>query len=282
MKRLSITLFAVFSIVVSVWAQSPREQIESYLVDWQNNGQKENTQLFFARKFLGVPYVAHTLEQKGDERLVVNLKQLDCTTLVETVMALTICAEQGKNSYDDYQKILTTLRYRHGILDGYVSRLHYFTDWIVDNTKLGLVEETQSPNPPFTAIQRINVNYMSTHPSAYSALKAHPEWVKTIAKTEKTINGKTFRYIPKSKVANTAAMKKAVKDGDIIAITCNNKGLDIAHLGFAVWQKDGLHLLNASSIHKKVVEEPMTLRQYLKKHPSQTGIRVIKVKINQN
>lgn len=277
MKRLFITLFAAFAVVIAACAQSTSEQIESYLSDWQENGQEENTELFFARKFLGVPYVAHTLEQKGDERLVVNLKQLDCTTLVETVVALTICAQRGKTTYDDYQKILTILRYRHGRLNGYVSRLHYFTDWIIDNSQLGLIEETQSPNPPFTAVQRINVNYMSTHPSAYSALKAHPEWVNTIAKTEKAINGKTFRYIPKSQVANTAAMREAVKDGDIIAITCNKKGLDIAHLGFAVWKKDGLHLLNASSIHKKVVEESMTLRQYLMQHPSHTGIRVVKV-----
>ena len=67
-----------------------------------------------------------------------------------------------------------------------------------------------------------------------------------------------------------------MRDGDIIAITCQKPGLDIAHLGFAVWQKDGLHLLNASQIHKRVVEEPMTLRQYLEKHPSHTGIRIVR------
>ena len=75
----------------------------------------------------------------------------------------------------------------------------------------------------------------------------------------------------------TEALRKAVSDGDIIAITCNKPGLDIAHLGFAVWQKDGLHLLNASQIHKKVVQEPMTLYQYLQKHPSHTGIRIIRI-----
>lgn len=264
-------------VAMASWAQSPREQVESLLTDWRAHGDGSSTELFFARKFIGVPYVAHTLERQGEEQLVVNLAQLDCTTLVETVAALTLCAESGKTSYDDYERILTTLRYRQGNLDGYVSRLHYFTDWIIDNEELGLVEERQSPNPPFTAIQKVKVSYMSTHPSAYSALKAHPEWVKPIAKTEQALNGKTFRYIPKAKVANTKAMREAVKDGDIIAITCNKKGLDIAHLGFAVWRKDGLHLLNASSIHKKVIEEPMTLRQYLAKHPSHTGIRIIKL-----
>jgi hypothetical protein len=72
-------------------------------------------------------------------------------------------------------------------------------------------------------------------------------------------------------------MRKAVRDGDIIAITCQKPGLDIAHLGFAVWRSDGLHLLNASQLHKRVVEEPMTLGQYLAKHPSHTGIRIIRI-----
>jgi hypothetical protein len=72
-------------------------------------------------------------------------------------------------------------------------------------------------------------------------------------------------------------MRKTVHDGDILAITCSKPGLEIAHLGFAVWRKDGLHLLNASQLHKKVVEEPMTLYRYLKKHRSHTGIRVIRI-----
>jgi hypothetical protein len=94
---------------------------------------------------------------------------------------------------------------------------------------------------------------------------------------EQRVSGAKFRYIPKSLVSNSSLLRKAVRDGDIIAITCKKKGLDIAHLGFAVWQNDGLHLLNASMLHKKVVLEPMTLAQYLQKHPSHTGIRIIRI-----
>jgi hypothetical protein len=72
-------------------------------------------------------------------------------------------------------------------------------------------------------------------------------------------------------------MRNAVKDGDIIAITTSKAGLDTSHIGIAVWHRDGLHLLNASQIHQKVVEEPMTMYQYMQKHPSQTGIRVVKL-----
>jgi hypothetical protein len=118
---------------------------------------------------------------------------------------------------------------------------------------------------------------MSTHPSSYQALKDHPEYVSVIAKQERQVSGAKYRYIPKKLVGKSKLLRKAIKDGDIIAITCNKAGLDIAHLGFAVWRADGLHLLNASQLHHKVVLEPMTLYQYLKKHPSHTGIRIIRI-----
>ena len=235
--------------------------------------------LWFARQFLGVPYVAHTLEVNNDEQLVVNTRQLDCTTLVETVTALTICAHEGRRTWNDYLTALRTLRYRQGVMTDYTSRLHYFSDWIRDKQSMNIVTEVQSPNPPFTAVQHVKVDYMTTHPTAYKALKAQPELVSIIRQKEQQLTGLKARYIPKSALRrSTKALRQAVKDGDIIAITCNKKGLDIAHLGFAVWQKDGLHLLNASMIHKKVVLEPMTLYQYLQKHPSHTGIRVIRLK----
>ena len=252
-------------------------RIESLLKDAKQQKSSTNFPLFFARQFLDVPYVAHTLEVNDEEQLVINTDELDCTTLVETVTALTLCAYRKTFTFLDYQNVLKAMRYRHGVIDRYPSRIHYFTDWIVENTQAGIVTEIQQPNPPFTQIQTVKVNYMSLHPQSYKALKAHPEFVAEIAQMEQRLTGQKFRFIPKSGVKDTPAMREAVHDGDIIAITCNKPGLDIAHLGFAVWRNDGLHLLNASQLHKKVVEEPMTLYQYLQKHPSHTGIRIIRI-----
>ena len=237
----------------------------------------DTTTLYYARRLLGVPYVTHTLEVNDREQLVVNLRQLDCTTLVETVCALTLCAREGRGDYRSFCRHLQQLRYRKGQLNGYPSRLHYFSDWITDNEEMGIVREISSVRSPFTAIQTLDINYMSTHPQAYKALRSHPGMAEQIAVQEKMLTGRKYRYIPKKQVADTKALKSVVKDGDIIAITCSRPGLDIAHLGFAVWHEDGLHLLNASQSHKKVVEESMTLSDYLKKHPSHTGIRVVRL-----
>ena len=281
MKRLTIILIGVVTAVCAsaqpYYTKADSTLVTRLLAETRTLSPDTNFPLHFARKFIGRPYVSYTLEVCDPERLVVNTRELDCTTLVETVTALTLCADSKRYCWRDFLDALTKIRYRNGRLDGYTSRLHYFTDWIVDNTRKGVVSEVQQQSAPFTAVQTVGVSYMSSHPNAYKALKAHPEMVPVIKRQEEKLSGRKFRYIPKSAVADTEAMRKAVRNGDIIAITCSKAGLDIAHLGFAVWRKDGLHLLNASQLHKKVVEEPMTLRQYLGKHPSHTGIRVIRL-----
>ena len=277
MKRLIIYIIGII-FVQSLTAQTTYQQADSVKIcQLLSQANRETPVLWLARQFLGVPYVAHTLEVNDDERLVVNTRQLDCTTFVETVTALKLCAQQGKRTFADYQNVLRQLRYRQGRMAGYTSRLHYFTDWIRDKADMQLVTDVQQPNPPFSAVQTVNVNYMSTHPTAYKALIANAALVSEIRAQEQLLTGMKVRYIPKRAVRNNALLRKVVKDGDILAITCNKKGLEIAHLGFAVWRNDGLHLLNASMIHKKVVEEPMTLYQYLQKHKTHTGIRVVRI-----
>ena len=187
-------------------------------------------ELFFAQKLLNNPYVAHTLEVADDgEPLVVNLRQLDCTTLVETVAALTLCIRQGRYGVADYQKALTRLRYRGGIRKGYTSRLHYFSDWIADKQKMGLVDEVDFSPLSASRRQTIQVSYMSTHPKSYKALRLHPELTADIRRQEQQLSGTTCTYLPKSAVGNNPQLRQLIHDGDIIAITCSKPGLDIAH-----------------------------------------------------
>ena len=251
--------------------------IERVLAEAKDGKATGNMALFFARKFIGRPYVAHTLEKNDIERLVVNTRELDCTTLVENVTALTLCAGSKRYTFSDFLAVLEQLRYRRGKLDGYTSRLHYFSDWIADKTAMGVVADIQGPVPPFTAVKKLNIYYMSKNSRSYKALRLHPEFVADIRKQERALSGATFRYIPKASVANAALLRGVINDGDIIAIVSNKGGLDIAHLGFAVWHADGLHLLNASMIHRKVVDEPMTLYRYLQKHPSHAGLRILRI-----
>ena len=237
--------------------------------------------LFYAKQLMNCPYVAHTLEIKDkEEHLAINLQSLDCTTLVENCCALALTTSHGSKSWKDYLSWLRKLRYDNGKIDGYKSRNHYFSQWIQSGTKQGLVKEVV-PAASLSVPMKLSLTYMSEHPQSYPLLKENLEERRLIAAMEKRASGATVRYIPKEKVGGSKKVLAGIKDGDIIAITTNKKGLDVAHVGFAVWGKDGkLHLLNASSIHKKVVLEPMTLYEYMQKHPSQTGIRVIRLQTN--
>ena len=237
---------------------------------------KDNCLMYFARKLKSVPYVARTLEGGERERLVVNLRQLDCTTYVENVIALYLCIKNGKTTFRNFCNYLRNIRYENGIVT-YPTRLHYFSYWIEQNTLTGIVREIVPQDSSVTEDSEYDIYYMSSNPEKYPALRKDTSLIDDIAEMEKYFDGKTYRYIPKAKLKNPESLQPYVKDGDIIAIVTNKKGLDISHIGFAAWQKGNLHLLNASSIHKKVVEEPMSLYKYMMRHPSQTGIRIIRV-----
>ena len=243
----------------------------------KGEGGRGSLTLFFANQLMNRPYVAHTLEIKDrEEHLAINLQSLDCTTLVENCCALALTTSHGSMSWDDYLSWLRKLRYDNGKIDGYKSRNHYFSQWIQSGAKQGLVKEVV-PATNISVPMKLSLTYMSEHPQSYPLLKQNMEERRLIAEMEKRASGATVRYISKERVGESKAVLSDIKDGDIIAITTNKKGLDIAHVGFAVWGENGkLHLLNASSIRGKVVLEPMTLYQYLQKHPTHTGIRVIR------
>lgn len=278
MKYLFIAFLCCLSCLqLSHASESDSIKICNLLEESKRYSQADDVVSYIAKKFVGIPYVAHTLEVNDEEQLVVNLRQMDCTTYVETVVSLALCVQNGQFTYQDYINALRNLRYRNGVIDGYGSRLHYFSDWIDNNENMGFVKEVQSPNPPFSAIQVLNLDFMSKHPHSYKALRISPYLVEEIRETEINLNGKKMNYIPKSSLANTSLLRKVIRNGDILAIVTNVKGLDIAHLGIALWRKDGLHMLHASSKQGRVVEDNNTLRTYLNGNKSFLGIRVLRL-----
>ena len=282
-RTIVILLFSMmFSMGASAYQpKKDMERIERLLTDATKLPKDSNLMLHFGKQFLGVPYVAHTLE--GDEeKLTINIDELDCTTFVETVVALSMCDQQDKRTFGDYCKNLSKIRFREGKMTDYTSRLHYFTWWAEDNELLGIVEDIAPNTAPwgaFTAVQTININYMSAHPTLYKQLKNHPEFVAPIKQYEQATNGRKFRYIPKKNLQwrqNTSL--GAVKDGDIVAMLTDSDGLDTRHIGIAFWQNGQLHLLHASSLYKKVLMSKETFYEYEMKQDKHTGIRVFRFK----
>ena len=75
------------------------------------------------RFFINTPTKGNRLNRPDKEKLIVNLSAFDCTTFVETVLALTKCAAAGKLSHYELRRSLKLIRYRQGKIDDYFSRL---------------------------------------------------------------------------------------------------------------------------------------------------------------
>lgn len=247
--------------------------VEKVATDRKASMAPDSAIVMVALHFQGIPYVAHTLEADGPEQLVVNLREMDCTTFVETVLAISWCLKSNKTSYADFKEALTRLRYRQGVIDQYPSRLHYFSDWMVDNQQKGLVELVSEQFGPSPYSPR--VGFMGKNPDKYKALAQHPEFVPVIRQQESVINGYQLKFIPK---ADVPKFEKLIRNGDVIAITTSIAGLDIAHVGLALHRKGRLHFIHASTSMKKVVVSDKPLADYLASIPSHTGILVGRMK----
>jgi hypothetical protein len=171
---------------------------------------------------------------------------LDCTTFLENVVAISFCIKAGNTSFNDYCSILKMIRYRGGAIDKYPSRLHYFTDWLLDNEHKGLIKIVSNDfgNADFDP----TVGFMSRNPDKYKKLANNPEFVKQIALQEDSINKAKLKYLTKDQLE---AYTNEIKDGDLIAFTTTIDGLDVSHVAIAAFNNEQLHFYHASSSKRK-------------------------------
>lgn len=228
--------------------------------------------------FLGTPYVPRTLEVPGAERLVVNLRGLDCVTFVENVLALTrfhrvhgaeLAVRDAAAARARYEADLAALRYRSGQPEGYASRLHYFSEWMQRadaNGRIRLVtaELGGVPDPE-------PLGFMTAHPEAYPQL-ADPAELAGIVDAEAAVNAAGPRvYLPEDRIQGAA---DGIRTGDVIAATSTVEGLDVAHTGIAYWRDGALHLMHAPLVGSTVVLSERTLAERIRGIASQDGILV--------
>jgi hypothetical protein len=164
------------------------------------------------------------------------------------------------------------IRYRGGMIGGYPSRLHYFSEWLSDNASRGrlrlLARElggVEDPEP---------LGFMSAHPAAYRQM-AEPGVPEAIRAMEQRLNGGPTRwYLPEDRIEAAAP---GIQDGDLIAATSTLPGLDVAHTGIALWRNGRLHLLHAPLVGKSVEISALPLAQRITELKTQDGIMVARV-----
>ena len=274
MKRIFLLVILLCGIATIYANEQDSIKVEKWLKEATALSKDSCRTLHFAKQMLGVPYVAGTLDGNEEEQLVIRTDALDCTTFVETVLALCIADRRDARSFAGFKKALTDVRYRDGVLDGYASRLHYFSDWIRNNEQMGFVRECTSETS-CSQTKELWLDFMTTHIDSYVPMKKNPALVEVMVAQEKHWQGTVVSYIPKEKL-NLSPEELKIKNGDILAMVTNIKGLDIVHVGFAFWKDNRLHLLHASSVAKKVIEDPKTQYESSGKTKAHIGVRAIR------
>ena len=231
---------------------------------------------FYADRLLGTPYVAHTLE--GDEELLtINIDELDCTTFVETLYALARTTMNGRYSWLDYAANLENVRYRNGEMGDYSSRLHYISEWILNNASRGNLKEV-TPDLPHANYLIKTIDFMTNHKDSYRSLKDDSAMVEKIKGYEMALRNHRMPYLKKSWLGDKA-VKAALRDGDFVGLVTKIEGLDISHLGIIHKDDKGeIYLLDASMSGGKVMLEKKNLRDHLSGNKSTClGIRVFRI-----
>ncbi|HZV33060.1 MAG TPA: N-acetylmuramoyl-L-alanine amidase-like domain-containing protein [Verrucomicrobiae bacterium] len=203
-----------------------------------------------AMELKGTPYVGFTLEvSPNQEFCVINLKGLDCVTFFEDSLCMARMLKKGKSSPEDLISEVQYTRYRGGKMGDYTTRLHYTTDWFVDNAQKGVVKNLTPELPgaePFT--QKVGI--MSEHPENYRQLKAHPEFLPVIRHYEEIINARSLKYLPMAKLKDDEHL---LATGDIVGVCTTQPGIDIAHTGLCIKDEQGVvHFMDASSSRRNM------------------------------
>jgi hypothetical protein len=228
--------------------------------------------------FVGDPYIPGTLELAGPEGVVVNFEGFDCVTLVENAFALArfiksygpeVLESEGQ-SRELYRGALREMRYRNARVAGYPSRLHYFSDWILDNEAKGLVQEITGELGGEMDYKAID--FMTTHPDAYRQMSDAATW-RAIQETEDRLSGMGRPKLPEEEIPTWMSW---IRNGDIIAATTTVDGLDVAHTGLALWQDSELHLLHAPLVGEVVEVSQRPLAERILRLEGQDGIRVVR------
>jgi len=235
-------------------------------------GQKDIGKIIthIGESFVGSRYLPYTLETSGEEHLIVNLREFDCVTFVESVLALAKFIKYSKSTFSEFKREIRLLRYRNGVIRGYPSRLHYFTDWVLDNQKKGNVQNITADIGGVSFKKPLN--YMSMHRKEYPAL-ANEAFFEAIRKREIELSQYPLYYIPRQKINE---VEEKIKTGDIIGITTSVDGLDISHVGFAYQRGGTLYFLHASARQGKVKISDVKLAEYVAGQEECNGIMVVR------
>lgn len=223
---------------------------------------------------LGAPYAAATLEQylvdggsPEAEPLTLHLSKFDCVSLVESALAVARAAAAPDAGWARFAGEIERMRYRGGQRRGYESRLHYFSEWITDGARRGLLRDL---GPELGAVPDARLlRFMSAHRGSYPALRDDAAFA-AVARRERALDAQPRNLIPRARIPEITGR---LQTGDVLAFATTLEGLDVTHTGLAYRSRDGvMRVLHAPLSGGVVQVSPGTVADYVNGLRSATGI----------
>ena len=224
----------------------------------------------------GSPYEPFTLEaylKNGGspvtEPLTLSLTRFDCVTLVEACLAVSRAAATQSPGWDEFGREVERMRYRDGKRHGYTSRLHYFSEWISDGARRGLVQDLGAELGG--AADGRPLRFMTEHRAKYSALQDDGVF-QEIHRIERELDARPRRVIPTKQIPQVV---ERIQTGDVLAFATEIAGLDVTHSALA-YRDDAqvLRVLHAPLSGGVVEVTRATLPEYVAAIRHATGILV--------
>ena len=289
----------ILTFLVSAFAWSTPQQVEKLLSKSQRITGSADRLEYFSRYFLGKPYgkggpLGEGPEGRYDQDPLYRFDTFDCTTYVETIMALALT-----HSVYEFESKINEIRYENSEVD-YLKRNH-FTDlqWIPANVENGLLSEINHEiaedhqlltasaivNYPGwlkkTKIEQIQVPYatpterqilldeLMAHAQFYSPQEAIITYLATETLLE---NAHVLAKIPHGAIVNMVR-----PNWDLTEVSGTHQ--NISHQGFLFWKGDVLYLRHASTLGNETVAE-LPFIDYLKRfkgHATLKGFHFMKM-----
>jgi hypothetical protein len=191
-------------------------------------------------------------------------------SLVEACLAVArVADDEAPPSWERFGREIERMRYRGGQRGSYTSRLHYFSEWITDGARRGLLRDRSAELGGVEDARPLR--FMTEHRSSYPAL-ADAEAFREIAAMERRLDGHPRRVLPTARIPEVA---ERIESGDVLAFATAIPGLDVTHAAFAYRDAHGtLRVLHAPLSGGVVEVSRAPLPQYVAAIRRSTGILV--------
>jgi hypothetical protein len=224
----------------------------------------------------GTPYVPGTLDAylktggplPSPEPLTLSLTQFDCVTLVEACLGVArVAAMEGAPTWDRFATAIETMRYRGGRRGGYSTRLHYFSEWIADGERRGLVRNLGQSLGGSNDTRPLR--FMTEHRASYPALTSEAVF-EEIATIERRLDGAPRWVVAPSQLP---AAVSQIESGDVLSFATSIPGLDVTHAALAYRDQGGVLRVLHAPLSGGVVEiTRTTLVEYVAAIRRCTGV----------